>query len=388
MHTTPSNYSVFSLPAALAVLLICTAPATIAADASASASAKAAARPVLTVTTAKPQQQNAALKIAANGNVQAWQEAVIGAEANGLRVAEILVNVGDQVRKGQLLATLSAAMIQAELAQAQAAQAEAQAAWQDAHANADRARALSNSGAYSQQQTEQYLTQEMTAKARLQAATAAVQLQQTRLNQTRIVAPDNGVISARMSSVGAVVGAGSDLFKLVRQGRLEWRAELTGQELTRVQAGMEVQITAPSGELVKAKVRSVAPTVDLQTRNGLAYVDIPAGSAGGLKAGMFARGELILGHSNALSVPQLAVVLRDGYSYVFRLNADQRVTLIKVQTGRRFKTAAGEQVEILSGLAADATVVTQGAGFLNDGDLVRVAATPAPAAPVTAPAAR
>jgi hypothetical protein len=82
------------------------------------------------------------------------------------------------------------------------------------------------------------------------------------------------------------------------------------------------------------------------------------------------------------------VVLRDGYSYVFRLNADQRVTLIKVQTGRRFKTTAGDQVEILSGLAADATVVTQGAGFLNDGDLVKVAASPAPAAPAAAPAAR
>ena len=382
------TFSLLPVPAMLAMLLNCAAQPVLAADASASASAKTAARPVLTVTTAKPQQQSAALKIAANGNVQAWQEAVIGAEANGLRVAEILVNVGDQVKKGQLLATLSASMIQTELAQAQATQAEAQAAWQDAHANADRARALSNSGAYSQQQTEQFLTQELAAKARLQAATAAVQLQQTRLNQTRIVAPDNGVISARMSSVGAVVGAGSDLFKLVRQGRLEWRAELTGQELTRVQPGMEVQISAPSGELVKAKVRSVAPTVDLQTRNGLAYVDIPSGNAGGLKAGMFARGELILGQSNALSVPQLAVVLRDGYSYVFRLNADQRVTLIKVQTGRRFKTTAGDQVEILSGLAADATVVTQGAGFLNDGDLVKVAASPAPAAPAAAPAAR
>jgi multidrug efflux pump subunit AcrA (membrane-fusion protein) len=99
------TFSLLPVPAMLAMLLNCAAQPVLAADASASASAKAAARPVLTVTTAKPQQQSAALKIAANGNVQAWQEAVIGAEANGLRVAEILVNVGDQVKKGQLLAT-------------------------------------------------------------------------------------------------------------------------------------------------------------------------------------------------------------------------------------------------------------------------------------------
>jgi multidrug efflux pump subunit AcrA (membrane-fusion protein) len=89
---------------------------------------------------------------------------------------------------------------------------------------------------------------------------------------------------------------------------------------------------------------------------------------------MFARGEFELGQSPALTVPQQAVVVRDGFSYAFRLNADQRVSQVKLQTGRR----AGDRVEVLDGISADAVLVASGAGFLNDGDLVKVmAATPA-----------
>jgi HlyD family secretion protein len=114
----------------------------------------------------------------------------------------------------------------------------------------------------------------------------------------------------------------------------------------------------------------VAPTVDPQTRNALVYVDLPAHPD--LRAGMFARGEFLLGQSDALTVPQEALVVREGFTYLFVLGADQRVQRLKVQPGRR----AGERVEILSGLDAGAPVVVRGAGFLNDGDLVRVASGP------------
>ena len=92
---------------------------------------------------------------------------------------------------------------------------------------------------------------------------------------------------------------------------------------------------------------------------------------------MFARGEFELGNSNALTVPQQSVVVRDGFNYVFRLNADQRVSQIKLKIGRR----VGERVEVLDGITPDAVLVATGAGFLNDGDLVKaVTAPPAPAA--------
>ncbi len=374
-----------ALPLTLGLFLVTPVSLVLAnASATASASAKASdAKPALTVTTVKPLSSNAAIKIQANGNVLAWQEAIIGAEANGVRIAELHVNVGDKVKKGQVLASLSADMVRAELAQAQASLAEAKAAYEEATANAERVRQLKQSGAYSQQQIEQFMTLEQTSKARWQATQAAVQLQQTRLRQTQIVAPDAGVISARTASVGAVVGPGVELFKMLRQGRLEWRAEVTASEMAKISVGMSVQILSANGQIITGKVRMVAPTVDLQTRNGIVYVDLPGsadnnGTIAGLRAGMFAKGELLLGASPALSIAQSAIVVRDGYNYVFKVNPDQRVTQVKVQTGRRFKTAQGEQVEILQGLANDAAVVASGAGFLNDGDLVKVVAAAAP----------
>ena len=327
-------------------------------------------RPALTVQTAPPQRTAMAQRLAANGNVAAWQEASIGAESNGLRLTEVRVNVGDSVKAGQVLATFAAEMVQADVAQARASLLEAKAHAAEAASNAERARTLQASGALSAQQIEQYTTAAQAAQARVEAAQALLQVQQLRLQHTQVRAPDHGVISARSATVGAVVGAGTELFRMVRKGRLEWRAEVTATELGRLRPGTAAQVTAASGASVQGQLRMVAPTVDPQTRNALVYVDLPAHPD--LRAGMFARGEFLLGQSDALTVPQEALVVREGFTYLFVLGADQRVQRLKVQPGRR----AGERVEILSGLDAGAPVVVRGAGFLNDGDLVRVASGP------------
>jgi RND family efflux transporter MFP subunit len=247
---------------------------------------------------------------------------------------------------------------------------------------------VQGSGAVSAQQVNQYLTQEQTAKARADSAKAQLDTQLLRLKQTQVLAPDSGTISARSATVGAVVGAGTELFKLIRQGRLEWRAEVTSSELNRITAGTKVVVTAPGGAQRKGRVRVLAPTVDAATRNGLVYVDLEGavdgskGAAGAFKPGMFARGEFELGNSGALTVPQTAVVVRDGFSYVYRVGADKRVSQLKVQTGR----VVGEQVEIQSGVNAQDQLVASGGSFLSDGDLVKVVdgAKPA-AAPAAAP---
>ena len=329
------------------------------------------ARPALTVTGTQAQTQALPIKLTANGNIAAWQEASVGAEIGGLRLAEVLVNVGDTVQRGQVLARFATDAVQADLAQARALVAEASASAQEATANADRVRALLNTGVFSGQQSSQYLTAEQTAKARVESAKAVMAAQLLRLQNTEVRASDSGIISARLATVGAVVGAGSELFKLIRQGRLEWRAEVGANDLYRLPVGAAVSVAAASGSLVTGRVRTVAPTVDPQTRSGLVYVDLPSGPSrqAGLKAGMFASGEFELGSSPALTVPQQAVVVRDGFSYVFRLNADQRVSQLKVQTGRR----VGERVELLDGVGAESSLVASGAGFLNDGDLVKVA---------------
>ncbi|KPF45402.1 RND transporter [beta proteobacterium AAP121] len=344
--------------------------------------AQPAPKPALTVTAAVPQRSEIGSVLGANGSIAAWQEAVVGAEANGLRLAEVRVNVGDLVRKGQVLATFAPELVRADLAQSQAAVAEAEATLAEAAANAQRARDLQASGALSAQQINQYLTAERTAQARLASMKAMAQTQQLRLAQTQVLAPDHGVISARSATVGAVVAPGTELFRLIRQGRLEWRAEVAADELAMLKAGQTARVLAASGAAVEGKLRMVAPTVDPATRNGLVYVDLPTAGAqnAGLKAGMFARGEFGTGQRSGLTLPQSAVLLRDGFSYVFKLGADNKVTQAKVAVGRR----VGDRIEITAGLDAGARVVASGAGFLTDGDTVRVVDAP----PAVKPAAK
>ena len=262
----------------------------------------AVVKAALTVTAVQPSNSSLALKLAANGNVAAWQEASIGAEASGLRLTQVLVNVGDSVKKGQLLATFAGDAVQADVAQAKASLMEAQANALDAAANAERARTLQNTGALSTQQINQYLTAEKTAAARVQAAQATLNAQGVRSQNTQVRAPDNGVISARGATVGAVVGAGTELFRMIRAGRLEWRAEVTSSEIAGIKLGSKVQVIAASGAQVEGTVRSIAPTIDPSSRQALVYVDLPAHA--GIKAGMFAKGEFGLGMADALTMPQ------------------------------------------------------------------------------------
>ena len=131
--------------------------------------APTAARPALTVTAAKPTSAQLSLRVSANGSIAAWQEASVGAEVNGLRLAEVRFNVGDVVKAGEVLAVYAAESVQADLAQARAALLEAEASAAEATANAQRARSLQDSGALSQQQIGQFTTGEETARARVEA---------------------------------------------------------------------------------------------------------------------------------------------------------------------------------------------------------------------------
>lgn len=343
----------------------------------------AAGKPALTVTVAQLQPASLPVLLAANGSIAAWQEAIVGTEANGLRLADVKVNVGDVVKRGQVLATFAPDTVNADLAQTRAAVAEAEANAAEAAANAQRARDLQPTGALSAQQTNQYLTAERTAQARLEAQRAAAKVQQLRLQQTQVLAPDHGVISARSATVGAVLPAGQELFRLIRGGRLEWRAEVPSSEIGPLKPGMAVRVQPAGGEAITGKLRIVAPTVDAQTRNGLVYVDLPAGS-GAAKAGMFARGEFEIGAQQGMTLPQSAVLLREGFSYVLRVGADNKVTLVKVKVGQR----VGERIQVLGGVQPADRVVATGGGFLGDGDTVRVVdALPVPAAASAAAAA-
>ncbi len=388
MHPTLKRNS------AIAVVLVLCAAAAIGlwarssgAEDTAPGTPAATAKPALTVTATRPQLGRLPLQLRVNGSIAAWQEASVGTEANGLRLAELRAGVGDVVRSGQVLATFAGASVQADVALARAQLQEAQANAQEAAGNAARARTLKDSGALSTQQINQYLTLEQTAQARVAAAKAALDVQQLRLKHTQVLAPDRGVISARSATIGSVVPAGTELFRMIRQGRLEWRAEVTSSELGRIKPGMSALVTVASGAELRGTVRMIGPTVDNQTRTALVYVDLPTtkGMSGPARPGMFASGSFELGDSSALLVPQTTLVLRDGFSYVYKLDDDNRVSRIKVQTGRQ----AGDHIEITSAFDANTRLVASGAGFLNEGDLVRVVDTsgstmaPQPAAPAS-----
>jgi len=309
--------------------------------------------PALTVTLTTPKLDDVADVLKASGNISAWQEAVISTEIGGLRLVKLLADVGDSVKKGQLLARYTRKVVAAEYAQAKA---------NARHAvdELERALKLIGKGGVSKAQLQ-------AAKSRRDVTRAQLTIAAERLAQTEIRAPDDGMISARRATLGAVSGVGQELFRLIRQNRLEWRAELTAAEAARVRPGMKATVRAEGVEqAIVSTVRSVAPSANTRTRNIIVYADLPA--TPNLRAGAFANGEFNLGRERLLTLPQRALLLRDGFSFVFIADGTNHVSLRKIKTGQRF----GRQVVVVSGLSAEERVVLEGAGFLNEGDLVRV----------------
>ena len=333
------------------------------------AKAPAAPKPALTVTTVQPQQFDWPLTFTAGGNVAAWQEAVIGPEISGHRIIEVKVNVGDVVARGQALALIAPETVDSEYAETGASVAEAEAVLAEARASHQRARQLREKGFYSAQQLTQTQAAADTAMARLDAAKARLQTAGLKKSKTVILAPDNGTVSARSATVGAIVQPGQELFRLIRGSRLEWRAEVGAADLAQLKPGQQVALTAPGGGKVEGVVRALAPTVDPRTATAVVYVDLPAAAAGApgkLSAGMFARGEFMLGAKPALTLPQSALLLREGFAYVYRIEGN-KVTQTKVTVGRRLD----DRVEI-AGIDAGGRFVAGGVGFLADGDTVRI----------------
>lgn len=304
--------------------------------------------------------------IEASGNVMPWQESHVATEIGGLRVLSVLVNAGDVVRKGQVLARLNPAPVEVELEAANAQLAEAEAALAQAVATLDRANRLAPTGGVSRQELTLYETQKHTSEARLDAARAKVKAQQLRLDAATLLAPDDGVIASRSVAEGAIVQAGSELFRLIRQGRLEWRAEVSGETLLKLTPGQAARVKSPLGAEIEGRVRQVSPTVDLSTRKGLVYVDLPPEA--NLKAGLQVAGTLAIGERKVLVLPAAAVLCQAAACRVFKVGADNRIEALAVSTGR---TKSG-RVEISAGLDEQSRVVARDVAVLRPGDPVEV----------------
>jgi RND family efflux transporter MFP subunit len=339
-------------------------------------SATPAATASLVVTTVAPVARNIERTIVASGSVAAWQEMSLGVELTGIRVAEVLVDVGDTVRAGQALLRLDARTLEVQARQADASVAQAQASLKLARANADRGESLVKEGLISSSNADELRAALTNAEAQVAAAEADREAARLRLGFATLKAPDAGVISARTIQPGQIVSAGADLLRLIRQGRLEWQAELTEADLGRVSVGTLVELTSPGGQRVSGRVRAVSPAVNPETRTGLLYADLP--EPRDLRAGMFAQGQILLGATAATVLPRQSIVFRDGFPYVFVAGTGSDATFKVEQRRISVGTERGEYTEVLEGLKPGERIVDSGAGFLSDGDLVReVASSPA-----------
>lgn len=298
--------AVFAVVAIAAAGVGCSKPSA-AVEPAAAPVAAATSRPALTVRTTSLRDDKWGRSLAANGSILPWQEAVISAQIAGLRIAEVKVSIGDYVQQGQVLVTLD-----------------------------NFASALNSDPEHAP--------------------------------QGRIVAPDSGIISATNANVGSMLQPGTELFRLIRKGRLEWKADLTAEELMLLRKGMSAEVVVGEGRVIKGTIRAISPSVNAQTRYGYALVSLP--NSQGVIAGAYARGsfDISSGKKRLASLPQSAVMQRGAKTYVLHVGADSRVNEHEVVIGQR----VGDRIEIKQGLKADELVVESGGAFLTEGDVVQV----------------
>lgn len=320
----------------------------------------------VTVAELEPAQLTRTLTL--NGSIHAWQEVIIAPEVGGYRVADVLVDVGDRVERGQVLVELSRSLLAAEVATKTAVAKEREAELLNSQADLRRGEGLASQSLISAADLDRLQTAALASQARLDSARADLETSQLRLRFARVTAPDDGIITSRTVTVGQIAQSGVEMLRLLRNSRIEWRGEVPEVRLGDLRAGQPVTLATPDGLELAGKIRVVAPTISDQSRTGLVYVDLPPDER--VRPGMFARGEIEIGKGPGFAVPLESVVSIDGYSFVFVLRQDDTVERRRVEAG----AVRGRSIEIMSGLQAGDLIVEKGAGFLRDGDLVDVAA--------------
>ncbi len=334
-----------------------------------------------TVSVAVATLQDLPRTVTASGSVSAWEEVPVGAETGGLTATGVFVDEGTWVRQGQPLVQLNDALLKAQLRQQQAAVQTAEANAARDQAALERAQELKGRGFLSQASLDTALANQRASAANVSAAQASLSETRTRLAQATIKAPVSGQVISRSVTRGQIVGAGTELFRIVRDGRLELDAQVPETELGLVRAGQTAVISSDQVGEATGRVRIVTSEVDPANRLGTARISL---AGGGFRPGMFARARIQVGDQPAVTVPTASVLYRENRAGVFVMAADNRV---RFQTVTVLSRTADETA--VEGLPAGLRVVVAGAGFLGDGDRVTVGAAPRPAAAAAAaPAAR
>ncbi|MGO3177566.1 efflux RND transporter periplasmic adaptor subunit [Psychrobacter sp.] len=328
---------------------------------------------VLSVETILPSQDSIGNTLSADGTISAKDTANVSAKVNGVAIERILVEEGDRVEVGQVLAVFDTDAMEQQVLQAEADVAEAEATLANASADAARVLPLIEIDAISQQEADRYRTSEVRARASLQASKARLSNQRLGLENSKVVAPVSGVISEKMAEVGMVSGGGA-LFTIIKGGLLEWRADVDPKLVGDVGVGTPVRVSLPDGDTVMGEVSRIAPTAD-DNRQITIYASLAENAKA--RAGMYQTGEFLLGSISTQTIPNSAVVSNDGYDYVMLVTQirdnreDQKVGRVRQQRvtlGERY----GANISVPEPLPNDSQLVKQGGSFLNDGDLVRI----------------
>lgn len=319
--------------------------------------------------------------INASGTVTPWEEVPVGAETGGLTAVSVNAEEGQTVRQGQVLVAMNDVMLRAQMRQQDAAVASAKATLAEAQAALGRSRELQAKGYLSPASLDTATARQQTAAAQLAAAEASRNETHARLGQAVVRAPVSGLISRRSVTKGQIISAGTELFRIVRDGRLELDAEIPETDLLALRPGMPATVTSEQVGQTTGTIRIVTSEVNTQTRVGLARISLAPG--GGFRSGMFARAQIAAGAQPAPTIPTAAILYRQNQPGVFVVGPNNRAQFRRIDILARNadRTAA-------NGLNPGERVVVEGAGFLGDGDAVRVAASsgkaPAPAVAVAA----
>jgi HlyD family secretion protein len=336
----------------------------------------AAANAAPTVSVATVQMRAVEGGLTASGVLVPREEATVAPELSGFRVAQVLVDQGDFVRRGQVLARLDDTLLQAQVDQARASLAQQQVAAERSAAEAARVEGLDDQGVLSEEAIAERRMAARSAQAGVAVAQAQLKDLQTRQSRMTITAPVEGRILERTVRPGDTSQAGSAMFRMARGGIIELDAEVPETELVRVRPGGRASVQLPGGTEVAGVVRLVSPTVDRQTNLGRARLTLPVRAD--LRPGGFAKAVFAATGGSVAAVPEAAIRYDADGASVMVVQPDNRVRRVPVSTGAR----SGGWVELRQGPAAGSRVALGGSAFVLEGDLVR----PTAPAPTTAAA--
>lgn len=302
----------------------------------------------------------------ASGEISAWQEIIVSSELEGLMIEEVYVEVGDKVKKGQLLASYNSRAIEIELNGSKAKVEELKITHDEARLNLERAQKLHNENSISEQELQGGEVYELRSAAQLKSARAQVNKFELMLEQVKVLAPDDGTILSKFIEVGHVTKLTQELFRIQRQSRIEWLAKVDVNHLNMIRQEQFAVIFLNDDQTLQGKVRMIAPEVNRHSQYGLVYVDLPSHEL--LLPGMFFSGQFDVGEYEALALPSSSIQFKHGFSYVKVIGEDGSITERKIIVGKYFK----HYYEIISGLLIEEDVVKSGVEFLGTGDYVTV----------------